>query len=1090
MTKTPSLDPGSLADQPSRDVIVNDLDTTLLVEAAAGTGKTTSLVARMVNLIAQDKCAIDQLAAVTFTRKAAAELRDRFRLALEKAASGADQPARERLSKASHQLDRCFLGTIHSFCARLLRERPIEAGLDPSFSELEEDQDQRMRLAAWEEYLAVLLAAGDPLPAHLNELGIEVGQLESAFLRFADFPDVCNWPVEDVPIPNPLPLVEPLRRYAEHMDETVKTFAEDVEDDALKALYRKIPRMVRHANLEESAPVMRILEEFKELKDVVHKKWPDGKVQAIAELQKWNQFTVEYAQPAVEKWRHYCYGPCLRSLQGAAKVYSQRRHALGVLNFQDLLMKAADLLRDKPAIRDYFSQRFTHLLVDEFQDTDPIQAEVILYLTADSLNETRWQKCRPRPGSLFVVGDPKQSIYRFRRADIVTYNAVKRIIDAGGGRVVALTANFRSTTPIVDWINASLAGFFPRSDDAFSPAWRALEAVRRDDLDADATGVYQSMVPGSTADPAIEADATSIANIIRRALDGGLTIPRSPEEQARGITQAARPSDFLIIAYSKKYLNSYAAKLQDLGIPHQVTGGSILNDVPELSLLHICLRAIVRSDDPIALVSALRSELFGCSDVLLYQFKKAGGQFSFKGPLPRDILPEDLLAPLRDAFERLARYERWLSRLLLPAAVDKIVEDLGLFARVSLAPGGNVRAGSLAKALGLMRNAAGQGTGVAELLDFLRDLVEGKPIYDGISAISVAEPAVRIMNLHQAKGLEAPVVLLASPAGWWDPPVSMHIDRTGDFAQGYMEIREAPAGFAPGRLLACHPDWEGFSRREHEFRTAEENRLLYVAVTRAGVLLIISQREARNSDNPWQKLADNTSSRILPPVPQQASPVRSVVQLTRAEISNAYSQIESRWQAARRPTFQTQAMKRTALATAISAAPLADAVPEKHGSQFGSLVHVLLEARVRKPRADLGALARACANEQDLDLSLIDEAVALVMAVEASAIWKRSVAARRRLAEVPLQMPIAAASKASALPTVQSGVIDLVFEEEDGWVVVDYKTDGVSPAGLEQMVRYYQPQVRAYADAWESLTGQRVKEAGLYFTHLRSYRKI
>ena len=134
----------------------------------------------------------------------------------------------------------------------------------------------------------------------------------------------------------------------------------------------------------------------------------------------------------------------IRALRPAMEVYDRRRKEAGGLNFQDLLMKAAALLRDKPVIRRYFRGRFTHVLVDEFQDTDPIQAEVMLLLTADNADEQDWRQCRPVPGSLFVVGDPKQSIYRFRRADIVIYTQVKEIILASGGVVVPLTANFRT----------------------------------------------------------------------------------------------------------------------------------------------------------------------------------------------------------------------------------------------------------------------------------------------------------------------------------------------------------------------------------------------------------------------------------------------------------------------------------------------------------------------------------------------------------------------------------------------------------------------------------------------------------------------
>ncbi|MHC4201909.1 MAG: UvrD-helicase domain-containing protein, partial [Planctomycetota bacterium] len=168
-------------DRAQRDLIVSELDRSMLVEAAAGTGKTTSMVDRMVALLAEGKCRADTLAAVTFTRKAAAELRSRFGLALEVAARDADGARRPRLERALGDSARAFIGTIHSFCARLLRERPVEAGVDVSFQEIDEQADARLRELAWAEFVAGLHAADDPLVAELAGLGLDAGALRRPF---------------------------------------------------------------------------------------------------------------------------------------------------------------------------------------------------------------------------------------------------------------------------------------------------------------------------------------------------------------------------------------------------------------------------------------------------------------------------------------------------------------------------------------------------------------------------------------------------------------------------------------------------------------------------------------------------------------------------------------------------------------------------------------------------------------------------------------------------------------------------------------------------------------------------------------------
>ena len=161
-------------DQDQRDIILHGLDQTLLVEAAAGTGKTTCLIGRMVNLLRTGACSVSTLAAVTFTRKATAELRTRFQMELERAIADATGAERSRLEEALSNVQQAYIGTIHSFCARLLRERPFEANVDPNFSELDQERDYQLRLQVWREYVATLIASDDAIVAELEQLGIQI----------------------------------------------------------------------------------------------------------------------------------------------------------------------------------------------------------------------------------------------------------------------------------------------------------------------------------------------------------------------------------------------------------------------------------------------------------------------------------------------------------------------------------------------------------------------------------------------------------------------------------------------------------------------------------------------------------------------------------------------------------------------------------------------------------------------------------------------------------------------------------------------------------------------------------------------------
>ncbi len=206
------------------------------------------------------------------------------------------------------------------------------------------------------------------------------------------------------------------------------------------------------------------------------------------------------------------------------------------------------------------------------------------------------------------------------------------------------------------------------------------------------------------------------------------------------------------------------------------------------------------------------------------------------------------------------------------AGIEKIVADLGLAARACVALGADVHAGSLGKVLELARCAQDELHSVTGLVEYLERLAIAEEKHDGIAAHPHGAPVVRVMNLHKAKGLEAPVVFLADPTGQWDHPVKLHIDRSGSQVRGYLAIHGPETRQGTGPLLACPERWDDLERKEREFQTAETNRLLYVAATRAGTCLLVTQRASRAQDNPWQPLAERLGDRGVheDPGPQPA----------------------------------------------------------------------------------------------------------------------------------------------------------------------------------------------------------------------------
>ncbi len=1063
-----------LPDQAARESILRQLDTTLLVEAAAGTGKTTCMVGRMVRLLAEGKCKTGTLAAVTFTRKAAAELRGRFALELKRAAETAMGNEKICLSEALSRVEQCFIGTVHSFCGRLLRERPVEAGIDLEFQELEEEADASLREQAWRRMAVRLHAESDPVLDDLVELGLSLPDLKYAYETYVLYPDVEEWPTEPVPLPETQNVIKDIVEYVRHIEEILPQIQGEPGNDNLIPLYRKIPRFLRNTNLSQISEIMELLEVFHPA-SIIQKQWPD-KEMAKAEKARMDAFSETVAAPLLRQWREYRYGTAMKVLEEGAREYQRLKETNGLLNFQDLLMLAAGLLRDKPNIRDYFRKRFTHILVDEFQDTDPVQAEVMLLLTARDGNETNWRKCRPVPGSLFVVGDPKQSIYRFRRADIETYNEVRKIIEETDGKVVRLSSNFRTVPSILKWANSVFQGQFAGPDDPYSPEYVDLQPGRVDVTEPDTPSIAVLEIPDDCKqnETIVAWESMQIAALIESTIKNKVPMPRSPKEVTAGISSHARPSDFLIVTRGRKHLSQYAAALRARGIPHEVTGGTGLNETRDLALLTDCLVALSRPDDPVALVTVLRGELSGLSDSQLYQFHKVGGKFNFQAGVPKN-LDDETSAAFEDVYGRLKRYTQWIHALPVVVAVERIIDDLGLMTQAAARLGGKEQAGALAKAVEILRSRDAMLWSFATLVEVLQGLVTEEEKQDAISIRPGTGDVVRIMNLHKVKGLEAPVVFLADPTGKVEHPVVLHVTRGGERVLGYLAVSTEPGRRGWSQVLAQPVNWEKLDEEEQKFKAAEETRLLYVAATRAGSQLVITLRNKSEEKNHWNffkkhlsefpRLSELTVSQI-----QQAG----VFDIPSEAWKAAAQEIAQRWEKTTTATYRISAAKQLSKIPHPAISSVGGLGPD-----WGSVIHSLLELAMRHPGSDLHSAAHAAIMEYDLAVSLVPYAVEIVESVRQSEIWKRAQQSPHCLAEVPFHI---VREGEEEIPSILRGQMDLVFEESDGWVIVDYKTDHAVESELPALIEYYRPQLENYARTWEAATGGKVKEHGLFFT--------
>jgi len=1109
------MDNRKLLDKEARDKIKTALDTTLLVEAGAGSGKTHSLVDRMLALLASGRARINTFAAVTFTRKAAAELRGRFQTELEKAVLAArdkDDETHDRLAEALHYLEQSFIGTIHSFCAKILRERPIEIALDPDFAELEEIENSIFRENCWHEYLVKARLEDEEALAGLEKAGITPDELKDSFVSLSLYPEVELVGGSDEE-PDYGAYRKALEDFLGMARERVPSVRPEKGYDDLQYLMDRC--FLRQANLDFQDPgvLMETLEFMDREIKPTQNRWP-SKEEALGFQSAFDSFRDGVVREPLRQWREYRHSKILAFLKPALDFFRERRLSQSKLNFQDQLMLASELLRENPEVRRYFSRRYSHILVDEFQDTDPIQAEVLLYLAGTDTEEKDWHRLVPRPGSLFLVGDPKQSIFRFRRADIDTYNLVKEQIKEGGGEVLHLTTNFRSLEALAVWNNGVFKSVFPEEADRYQAAFAPMNTVR--DEDERLHGVYKISIPKQERNKTeliVDIDSEKIADFISCALGDGAD---------GGNGNGWAPSDFMILFRYKKNMTVYARALEKRGIPYEITGSSAFSESEEAREILNLVRALNDPDNPIYTVAVLRGIFFGVSDEELYKHKQKGGRFSFstkgdekgKGEREGDEGEHENEGEAEDrvvrSLAKLGHWWGWIREYPATTALEMIFEDSGIVNYAASSEMGSSRAGNLFKLLTILRSQEREGAAsFAELVDYLEELVSVYEIEE-MSLTPGRKNAVRLMNLHKAKGLEASFVFLANPVGIKGHEPDKHIIREGMTPEGYFLCRKKVGEFHWATL--SHPvGWEEKAEEERQYDEAEEQRLMYVASTRAKDCLVVSAYEgALGEKRAWSSLDDNIQGVPELEIPDvRAVEEREKLRLKKNEWEEAKEEIKQRRDVVAVPSYAVESV------TSLAKKDLE--VPEwrrgSYGMAWGRAVHKMLEIVGKwdgdwagdgegdgngKRQADnsreastdryfqrLIQLAENVLVAEEMSLEKRVELVKLVLSITRSEFWERVKQAERKLFEVPFSI----LTDREALPTILTGAIDLAFLESEGWIIADFKTDDVGD-NLQSLIDYYAPQVQIYCRYWAEITKQPIKETGLYFTSIDKWVEI
>jgi ATP-dependent exoDNAse (exonuclease V) beta subunit len=631
------------SDQDVRDLIRNDLDSTYVIEAAAGTGKTSALVSRIVAAIASGRAELGRVVAVTFTEKAAGELKLRLREEIERARNESDcADIRGRLETALQQLEEARIGTIHAFCSDLLRERPVEARVDPMFKVAAEDSSDAMFEAAFDQWFESTLAApGEAVRRLLRRRDADregprtiLRNAARALLDWRDFDSPwASFPFDrDREIDGLIDDIvrlgeigrggEPDDWLARSLVEIARPVAEAIrlepvrgrDYDALEAVLLRLPAGRRWT--------------WKGFGDAI------GGVErgaVLAMRAALHERLIRFREDAGANL-----APMLRDeLWPIVEIYEDLKRRAGVLDFLDLLLVARNLVRDNPGVRIELQRRYTHIFVDEFQDTDPLQAEIIMLLAADDPAEQDWRRSRPIAGKLFIVGDPKQSIYRFRRADVSLYQDVKRRLVEAGARLAYLSVSFRATPALQEAINSAF-GPLMEVEGPTHPAYAPLVPARGDCETQPALVALPVPAPygdfGRVTERAIEESLPDAIAAYAKWLvhESGW---RVTEREAPGERVPIRPRHICILfrrlnSHGRDVTRPYLRALEVRHMPHVLVKGGSFNEREEVEAIRNLLAAVERPDDDLAVFATMRGPLFALADDLLLEFHHECGSLN------------------------------------------------------------------------------------------------------------------------------------------------------------------------------------------------------------------------------------------------------------------------------------------------------------------------------------------------------------------------------------------------------------------------------------------------------------------------------
>jgi ATP-dependent exoDNAse (exonuclease V) beta subunit len=883
----------ALPDAGARQRALLDYQSTLLVEAGAGTGKTALMAGRVALMMAHGIQPRD-IVAITFTEAAASELLERIQgfVALlrdgiippELQPNGLSVEQRKAIAIAAASLDEITCTTIHGFCQQLIKPYPIEAGIDPGAAIV----DPAAADLAYEDLMTAWLSTRFGRARDSDGLGrippmTNLGSEDDFFAELvAIAPDQVVALIADAAnflrskrtaqAPGVSLDIDLIQRLSQAIRDFTRWYAacgiaepattecvddlarlREMLDDALNAPItgRVLARLLMHeapACCHSSEPG------FKAWRN--KGKWQSAateagfgrargeKLSATAKViyqrcgDAYASFTANIAGAALARF--------VSEFDGLRDLYADYKRQAALLDFDDLLHHARDLLARNADVRQALARRYPRILVDEFQDTDPLQAEILWLLCGNGDDSDPWTDRRLRAGSLFLVGDPKQAIYRFRGADVDTYLVAKRALLAQDpGSIIEITANFRSTAPILEFANTRFQPLL--SEAAGQPGFTPLEAMRATSAEAHAVACFDVPIGDShkddngklNGDLVREHEAAIVAEIVQR-LVGNYQIRDKRTQQMR----VCRAGDIALLAPTGASLWRYERALEYRHVPVASQAGKGFFRRQEIQDLIALSRAIADRRDTLAFGALLRGPLVGLSEeeiadaIAALPARENGVPPQLHLWTDRRTITHPILGRTLEVLQNLARKARTTTPYqILAEAIEELNIRPIIRARYRL-----TRERALANAeLFLEMARAYDSRGLTAFTLAMRRnwtdteaQVEGRPDAEADS--------VPIMTMHLAKGLEWPIVIpINSPTELYDDTSFLH--RRSDDTVHFKLLDQIP------------PDYDAVKAAERDQLRRERVRLWYVAVTRACDLLLLPRQNERKA-NDWMSIVD------------------------------------------------------------------------------------------------------------------------------------------------------------------------------------------------------------------------------------------